>query len=53
VLKIRTAESAITAAYSALEAETGVNLIDGTSVWESALSDKSLSVRIGEYDARQ
>lgn len=53
VLKIRTAEVAITAAYSALEIETGVNLIDGTTAWECALSDKSLSVRIGEYDARQ
>lgn len=51
VAKIRKAEAAITAAYAALEGETGVSLINGIATWESALSQKSLFVRIGERDA--
>jgi DNA-binding MarR family transcriptional regulator len=51
VAKIRTAEAAITAAYAALEDETGVSLIDGIAIWEVALSQKPLSVRIGENEA--
>lgn len=51
VARIRTAEKAITAAYVALERETGVSLIDGIATWEPALSQKSLFARIGEYEA--
>jgi DNA-binding MarR family transcriptional regulator len=50
VSKIRAAEEAITAAYAALERETGVNLLDGIAAWESALAQRSLFVRIGEHD---
>ncbi|WP_157190359.1 MarR family winged helix-turn-helix transcriptional regulator [Novosphingobium sp. Rr 2-17] len=50
VAKIRTAEAAITAAYAALEDETGVSLIEGVAMWESALCHKSLLVRIGENE---
>lgn len=49
VAKIRQAETAITAAYSTLEKENGASLIEGVAVWESALSQKSLFIRINEY----
>lgn len=52
VAKIREAEAAITAAYAALGPETGVSLIDSIAVWETALSQRSLSVRIGQHEAR-
>jgi len=46
VAKIRKAEAAITAAYASLGSETGMNLINGVDAWETALSQKPLSVRI-------
>ncbi|WP_162232661.1 MarR family winged helix-turn-helix transcriptional regulator [Sphingomonas sanxanigenens] len=51
VAKIRRAEDAITAAYVTLQNETGASLIDGIALWESALSRRSLFVRIGEHEA--
>lgn len=50
VAKIRTAEAAITAAYAALEHETGLSLIDAIAIWEVALSRESLFVRIGAHE---
>jgi len=51
VAKIRAAEEAVTAAYTALESETGVNLLDRIAAWESGLAQQSLFVRIGEHEA--
>lgn len=51
VVKIHRVEDVITTAFLAVEAETGMKLIDGIATWEAALSQIPLFERIGKQKA--